>query len=359
MTGLLPAISRNDTVLMVRSAHIGDFIVCIPFIQHLVEEIGVPTENIRFLIINDSGADPVSMIFGPTCFSQDAVYIVNNSPWEAIASVPAIRRQFGRIDHVLYLPFTDEPRISFFKKQLLLKYIFGFGREIHGMASLPPGSSKSQYLSLFDRYGLSYQCVDYIQFLGIETKLSVIKIDKLLANSTPLRIAIYPNSKLAMKIWPRENYIDLIKRILERYKCSIFLVGGKEDVEYNETITREFSENEVKNVAGSLSVRETILFLSRASALIGNDGAPLHMAALANTPIVGLFSYKAPVGMWDPLIVDRLATLRMDVDCKDCGKVYCEDPKCIKAISIAHVLDKLVELISSSGSLRHLLTIRS
>lgn len=343
-SGGRPRIAPGQKVLLVRSAYIGDFLVCVPFIRSLMEVVPLRREDVRFLIINDSGANPVSMIFGEGFFGADAVRIVSPRPGRALASAASLRRWLRDVDHVLYLPFAGEaPRLRL-KKWGFLKVLTGLFRPIHGTGRQP--GEPSQVLALFDQFGLPRPApgndLAFLRLDGASDKVEAV----LGSDHRPVRIALYPNSKLSMKVWPRERYVALARELLAAYDCSIFLVGDKADAAYNATVAKDLPPESVRDVAGTLSIRETVQFLSRMSVLVGNDGSPLHMAALAGTPMVGLYTYKAPVGQWDPGWADRIVTLRADVACRECARVACADPTCLTSIPVGEVVRAVRSVLS-------------
>lgn len=330
----------TDKIVLVRSAHIGDFLVCIPLIERLLTEKNIETEKVFFIIINNNNSNPVTMIFGENFFPSENVFVVSNSPGKMLKDALLIRKKIGNvIDYVCYLPFYTESVATILKKTVFMKLIFGAFKKIHGTYFKDHVTSNSQYISLLNRFGFELdRQVDYINFLRIDSNDIRTKVERLLVPGERLKIALYPNSKLAMKIWPLKNYVDLIRELLSLYDPVIYLVGAKEDRGYNQTLMDGIDSSQMFNLAGELSIRESMLFLTKMDIMIGNDGAPLHMAALAKTPIVGLYTYKAPVGMWDPMLTDSMITLRKDVECRECYKEECADPHCLTYISVENVL---------------------
>jgi ADP-heptose:LPS heptosyltransferase len=156
-----------------------------------------------------------------------------------------------------------------------------------------------------------------------------------------------------MKIWPIEKFKCLIELILNRYDCDIFLIGGKADFEYNNILLNMIANsNNIRNVAGKFSIEETIDLMINSDILIGNDGFPLHLAALCNIPIVGIFSYKNPIGCWDPIIASKMITIRSYATCKECYLEECDNPVCVKYISVNSIIrsiDKILESPSISS----------
>lgn len=341
----------TDRILIVRSAWIGDFIVCIPFLEHLVNVLHIPRENLGFLIFNTRNHDPVKAILGPRGFRPDQVRILSTSPRALLASARSMRRFASGFDRICYLPFQTESA-SIWKKRLAFKGLLGLFRSIEGLRHFEgPGIRSSQYWSLLDVYGFRQRDADYLEFLALDDQEREAP-DAIRAGLGPgLKVAVYPSSKLAMKIWPQDRYLQVIRWLRSRFDARVVLVGGREDAALNQELVQAAGDPAVTQVAGSLSIRQTIHLLSGFDLLLGNDGAPLHMGALAKVPIVGLYGRKAPLGMWDPVPSPRMVTLQRDVPCRLCARTECPDPICIRTLTVEDVTTAVERFLA--GDLRN------
>jgi len=248
---------------------------------------------------------------------------------------------------ILYLPFTFERKVNSIKKLILSYFLFPVFAKRRGFLSgkLNEGMNYSQYFSYFNKLNLktptSRKLID--QFLSGEN-ISIWRKE----NNTKRKVALYINSKLTMKIWSIENYVNLVNHLDLYFRNNIefYLIGSKEDFEYNELVFSKINKQiYIKNIAGTLTIKDTCNFLSTVDLLIGNDGAPLHFAALVNTPIVGLYTFKEQAGTWEPIIAENFIVFRADVPCKHCYKSACSNVICLKYINYFHVLDAVKELL--------------
>jgi heptosyltransferase-2 len=95
--------------------------------------------------------------------------------------------------------------------------------------------------------------------------------------------------KLAKKIWPVKNFIELIKKIKNKYR--VILIGGKTDV----GIGNKIAENiKVLNLIGKTSLKESAEIMRKADLIISNDSGPMHMASAVNNKIISLFGPTDP-----------------------------------------------------------------
>ena len=105
---------------------------------------------------------------------------------------------------------------------------------------------------------------------------------------------IHPGAGFLLKIWPTQNYADLIEALFELFPsldCKIIL--GKDDPNPVKLLSKEYTH--IKLVTGDLhDVGEAM-----AGALfhIGNDAGITHVAGGFNTPTVGIYGPTGP-GSW-------------------------------------------------------------
>ena len=149
-------------------------------------------------------------------------------------------------------------------------------------------------------------------------------------------VLVYPNSQLNIKKWPIESFSNIVQDIFNKTNYQILLVGAKGDFDYNEDLKEQlpnYYSSRVINIAGKFAVDQFIELSKKAVFFIGNDGGPMHMAALGGTPVLALFSYKEEDGLWDPLIAQQYVTFHADVACKVCNKLICQNNLCLKNIN--------------------------
>jgi len=78
--------------------------------------------------------------------------------------------------------------------------------------------------------------------------------------------------------WPVSDFAD-VGRVLQRdHGAHIVIVGGPSDVEGQQELLREL-EPDATALAGLLTLRESAAVLERCRLFIGNDSAPMHLAA--------------------------------------------------------------------------------
>lgn len=98
-------------------------------------------------------------------------------------------------------------------------------------------------------------------------------------------VVINPGAGRATKRWPRERFRALGERLVGESGADVVVVWGPEE--------RQDAE-EIAAVAGAVvapptDVAALVALLRRASVVVGADTGPLHLAAAAGTPCVGLY----------------------------------------------------------------------
>ena len=96
-------------------------------------------------------------------------------------------------------------------------------------------------------------------------------------------------------------------------------------------------------MAPPLSIRRLIELLRRADLVIAGDTGPLHIAALLERPLVGVYGSKDPA-VYAPYGT-RCEIARADVDCSPCTKRKCDDLKCIRLITVDAVTEAAEKIL--------------
>lgn len=336
----------DDKICILRSGQLGDWMVTIPFLCYLIYIRKIKKENIFSLIISSHGFNPIKVILGEKSIISQNSYCINISNiFTLLRSIKTANKKLPKDIKVLfYLPFSKERHTSILKKRLLCLFFYKIKQKYGLNDTKEELVEDSNYISYFNKLGINDIPDKKLNKMFLFDEGILENLNDTKSNN----ISIYPNSKLKMKIWPANNYIKIIEYILTHTEKLIYLLGGIEDREYNENIVSKFEDNErLINIAGKYNIPQTINILSNCQLLIGNDGAPIHMASLVNTPIIGLYTFKEPIFSWEPLS-SKYITYRTNVTCKHCFKATCTNPVCIEHIDYDHVIAGISEIMTDS-----------
>lgn len=149
--------------------------------------------------------------------------------------------------------------------------------------------------------------------------------------------ALAPGSVWATKRWP--YYGELAAALAG----SVVVIGGPEDREAAAAISA-YDPARIRSAAGALPLRVSAALIERASVLVTNDSAPLHLAGAVGTRVVAIFGPTVPAFGFGPLGErDRIAEVT-GLDCRPCsrhGPMACPrgHHNCMKDLGVSEVLD--------------------
>lgn len=92
--------------------------------------------------------------------------------------------------------------------------------------------------------------------------------------------------------WPVARFIEVGRALQRAYAAHVVVVGGRDDDAAQEAILRELTPD-ATGLAGLLTFRETAAALEGCSLFVGNDSAPMHLAAAAGVPCVEISCHAA------------------------------------------------------------------
>jgi ADP-heptose:LPS heptosyltransferase len=152
--------------------------------------------------------------------------------------------------------------------------------------------------------------------------------------------------------WPILRFAEVGRVLQQDYGAHIVVVGGPADVDAQKELLQHLGPA-ATGVAGALTLRESAAVLERCRLYVGNDSAPMHLAAAGGIPCVEISCH--PDG-GDPLhnnAPERFApwgvesvVVRPDAAVPPCtSSCAATVPHCILAITPAKVLDAARSLL--------------
>ncbi len=148
---------------------------------------------------------------------------------------------------------------------------------------------------------------------------------------------------LPQRRWPAERYAALIDMILEAHDDVVVLITGAAAERAEAASLAASVDNErCVNFAGQVELDELTALYGLAIVMVSNDSGPVHFAALAGLPVVGLYGPETPK-LYGPL--GPGAAIHAGLACSPCvsaanhRKTACTDNQCLKAISVDQVFE--------------------
>lgn len=156
-------------------------------------------------------------------------------------------------------------------------------------------------------------------------------------------IALHPGSKDGFKRWPKENFIELGKRMRETMPCEILITGTKEERGLMEEIGAKIPGAHIDEPGRSL--RSFAALLMQMDLLVSNDTGPVHLASALDRPIVGIYSSTDPA-LCGPHQARCAVAISRRAACNPCLKRKCREPFCFLQIGPEEVLAASNQLVT-------------
>jgi heptosyltransferase-2 len=164
-------------------------------------------------------------------------------------------------------------------------------------------------------------------------------------------IVVAGGARSHTKRWPKEKFAELILKLIEYPSLKIVLAGDKEDAEINGYIA-SVSGGKALDLSAKTTLNELAYLLKRASLLISNDSAPLHIASYLNTSVVAIFGITddEKYGPWS----EGSYLVKKEVPCRPCSEAQCKfgTLECISLIKVEDVFRAVKNILSGENRKR-------
>lgn len=179
--------------------------------------------------------------------------------------------------------------------------------------------------------------LDLVRHLGVEGRgayefpIAVPEaLDHALAGRLPDEpfAILNPGGGWWTKLWPAERFGALAERIRERHGLVSLVTFGPGEEQLASRVVEASPSGAAR--AFTCSLLELVALSRRARLFVGGDTGPLHLAAAAGAPIVGLYGPTSPLrnGPFDPR--DRTVG-RTELACRrDCYRRTCDHWECME-----------------------------
>jgi heptosyltransferase II len=147
------------------------------------------------------------------------------------------------------------------------------------------------------------------------------------------------------KRWYANRFADVCNRLKSIPDACFLIFGGPGEEELGKDIAASVGDACI-NLCGKTTLREAIALIGQCRLFITNDSGLMHAAAALHIPQIAIF------GSTDHTTTSPRSPLshiiRMPVACSPCMKPDCPiDHRCMDAVTVDHVLDLALELLSS------------
>lgn len=155
--------------------------------------------------------------------------------------------------------------------------------------------------------------------------------------------ALAPGSVWFTKRWPEVYYKELCRSLMSSgYR--VVLIGGAEDRALCSRIAAAIGRSAL-NLAGELTLRQSVEVLRRCAFLVTNDSAPTHLGVAAGTRVLTVFGSTIPDYGFGPYGAQN-RTVGVEIYCRPCtdhGRKECPEKhfRCLREITPERVFQEI------------------
>jgi len=349
-------------ILIIKQSSLGDVIHTLPVVHALKRcypscRIGwVVEQGFAALVARDLAVDAVHPIHIPSTSSPDSGRLAY---FQAFAATANVLRQLRTAFHAEPYDLVLDLHASFRSGLLALmnpggvRIGFGDARELNAFFQHDRIAITADAVHAVDKNLL------FCDYLGCEAIAADFHLcssstdaqrvaDFLIAEgigAADRLVYVNPTARWQSKFWLAPRWSELCDQLLRAGLRPVF-GGSGGDLAYINAITEKMS-GRATVAAGRLSLTESVALMKRASAYVGLDTGPMHMAAMTGTAVVALFGPTHPERV-GPYRVHHAVVRAEGLDCLCCRKRTCDHLRCMQGIAVATVFEKVMELVADA-----------
>jgi len=362
-------------ILFVKFAEQGSTVLAYPAIRRAIEIVG--RENVYFVVFEDNRFILDVMEIIP---EENVITIATQSPFGlALSALQAVLRiRKIRIDAVIDMEFLTRfsamlTFISGAKSRVGFHTFFGDGPYrgdlmTHRLLYNPHLHISEMFEAMVEALTRDPAVLPTFDFKPSANQplprfrpllSEVAEINALLQRENPRigsapLILLNPNASdlLPLRRWPPLRYVELARRLLERYPdLFIGFTGAPAEAAPNNQLADEVGSSRVIPLAGKTTLRQVLVLYTRSEILVTNDSGPAHFASMTPIHVVTLFGPETPA-LFAARSPDATA-LWAGIACSPCVNAYnnrqsvCRNNICMQAITVDDVFEKVTHIHDS------------
>jgi ADP-heptose:LPS heptosyltransferase len=160
---------------------------------------------------------------------------------------------------------------------------------------------------------------------------------------------IHPGASWKYKRWKTDNFILIGKFLYNEYGLKTIIIGSKDEIEIGDAIEKN-NQHIFSNQIGKTSLRESIILIINSEIAICNDSSPMHIAAQARIPTIGLMG-PGEIVKFSPQ-GQKVKFYHKKLECYPCKQVICKYPlnPCVDLITPDEVKEGIRSFFDNSNS---------
>lgn len=164
-------------------------------------------------------------------------------------------------------------------------------------------------------------------------------------------VVLSPGARSHVKRWPVAKFIELCRSLLDEFGMKIILAGDKEDARICKDI-KEALDYRVLDLSGRTSINQLAYLLLKATLIITNDSAVLHIASYLDRPVIAIFgpTNDRKYGPWS----NNALVVKKEIYCRPCAKAQCKQGalSCLELIKVEDVLHAVRKMLAGGYKLQ-------
>lgn len=289
-------------ILIIQTARLGDIYLMWPALRALRRQ--QPEAEIHVLAretyaaafegltaIDHVHALSTKSILGNLLTSSDDESLLSSKSFSELSDFLNVLKaeNFDKVINMSFSPVSSE--ITYFVSHPTTEVI-GYSRQNDGYLAIPDAMSAYFYAQVgYDRPNRFHLAEIFASLCGLDLISSDWSAPELpvVPFALPTEyIAIHVGGSEAHKTLSVSKWISILSQIRKLRPVKIVLIGSKAEKMKAAQLEAAADADEVLNLVGELKLLETMNVLKGARCLIGPDSAPIHMAALTQTPVLNL-----------------------------------------------------------------------
>lgn len=348
---------ESNELMVINLLYLGDLIFCLP----LLAEIKQQRPQLKLsLVANDNFASLLS-----EAGFIDELFAFNKS--DDLLSAVKTARFLRQKNYSLSLNIHGNWRSTILQRIACPGYRAGFDRSgqkllLHFSRSWQPENMHMVDYQLQWLKELGLEVPETMQLPEVKptseavTDVKSFLAENLAGSAGENYLILNTGGSWSSKRWPSKKFAELGSLILNNTQVGLVLTGSEIDRERNNKIVKEIlhinssniSEARIFNSAGWTSIPQLLALIKNAEVVVSGDTGPVHIAALARTPLIALFGPSDEQNYrpyrWD----DHTGVITNNsVECRPCEEHSCpvEHHKCMKNISVETVWQELKKML--------------
>jgi len=302
--------TRAESVIIFRIGHIGDTAVALPCFHRIARSF--PNSR-RILVTNipaSQKAAPVESVVGNSGLIDDVIYFP--PPPRTLRGFLSLRKEIRQTGASTLIYVADRDLVGtlrdlcFFRTCGIQRIIGApIGRDLRS-PRVDPATGYVEFESeRLARCLASLGPIDLhdSQFWDLCLQAhEMASADKSLAPIGSRQfVALNIGGKVSSKNWGDDNWTALLRLMAPRYAdLALVFFGAADEFDRSSRLAAGWPGPRL-NLCGRLNPRESAAAMRRALFFVGHDSGPLHLAAVAGVPCVGIFgNYNRP-RWWHPM----------------------------------------------------------